>query len=234
VSGGSFEGSLAEGSLALPRARRADATAGVGMAIFLGAIAMLFAALFFAYAVMRAQAPAWPPAGQTPLPRGALGLNTLVLLAASLALRGARAAAGRGAEAVARRRSLSALALGVGFLVAQIVVWRALVRAGAGPASGIYGSVFFAISGFHALHVVGGIAALALLVLVPGRVARGASSVAGASPAASTQRAPGPQASVVDAPSVSGASARRLGLCALYWDFVLAVWLVFYAVACLR
>jgi cytochrome c oxidase subunit 3 len=193
---------VSESSLVLPRARRGDVTAGVGMAIFLGAIAMLFAALFFAYAVMRAQAPAWPPAGQAPLPRVALGLNTLALLAASLALRGARAAGDRGEEAVARRRSLAALALGVGFLVAQIVVWRSLVRAGAGPASGIYGSVFFAISGFHALHVVGGIGALALLALVPGRFAVG--------------------------------RARRLGLCALYWDFVLAVWLIFYVVACLR
>jgi cytochrome c oxidase subunit 3 len=203
---------------ALPRARRGDATAGVGMAIFLGAVAMLFAALFFAYAVMRAQAPAWPPAGQAPLPRGALGLNTLVLLAASLALRGARASAGRGDDSVARRRAVTALALGAGFLVAQIVVWRSLVRVGAGPASGIYGSVFFAISGFHALHVVGGIVALAFLVLARG-------GLAGASGAAST---------VSPAQAFAGASARRLGLCALYWDFVLAVWLLFYVVGCLR
>ncbi|HVU52691.1 MAG TPA: hypothetical protein VHL80_18550, partial [Polyangia bacterium] len=51
---------------------REEATATIGMAIFLGAVAMLFAALFFAYAVMRAQAPAWPPAGQAPLPTGLL------------------------------------------------------------------------------------------------------------------------------------------------------------------
>jgi cytochrome c oxidase subunit 3 len=179
-------------------ARRDDATAAVGMTIFLGATTMLFAALFFAYAVMRAQAPAWPPAGQAPLPRGALGVNTLVLLAASLMLRAARAAARRGDGAAARRRALGALALGAAFLAAQIGVWRSLVFAGAGPASGIYGSVFFAISGLHALHVVGGLAALALVV------AWGASSV------------------------------RRLGLCALYWDFVLVVWSLFYLGACLR
>jgi cytochrome c oxidase subunit III len=190
-------------SAALPRARRGDATATVGMTIFLGATTMLFAALFFAYAVMRAQAPAWPPAGQAPLPRGALGVNTLVLLAASLALRAARASARRDELASARRRSWGALALGVGFLAAQLGVWRALVSAGLGPASGIYGSVFFAISGLHALHVVGGLVALAL---VAARWPRGASS----------------------------APARRLGLCALYWDFVLVVWLLFYLGACLR
>jgi cytochrome c oxidase subunit 3 len=167
------------------------------MAIFLGAAAMLFAALFFAYAVMRAQAPAWPPAGQAPLPRGALGLNTLVLLAASLVLRGARAAARRGDGARARTAAWAALGLGAAFLAAQAAVWRSLALAGAGPASGIYGSVFFAISGLHALHVAGGLVALALV-------------------------------------AASGARARRLGACALYWDFVLVVWLLFYAGACWR
>jgi cytochrome c oxidase subunit 3 len=190
-------------SAALPRARRGDATATVGMTIFLGATAMLFAALFFAYAVMRAQAPAWPPAGQAPLPRGVLGVNTLVLLAATLALRVARAAARRDDIASARRRSWGALALGAGFLAAQIGVWSALVGAGVGPASGIYGSVFFAISGLHALHVAGGLVALALVAVAWPRDA-------------------------------SAALAHRLGLCALYWDFVLVVWLLFYVGACLR
>jgi cytochrome c oxidase subunit 3 len=166
------------------------------MAIFLGAAAMLFAALFLAYAVMRAQAPAWPPAGAAPLPRRALGLNTLVLVAASLALRGARGAARRAQPARARLRARAALALGAGFLAAQAVVWHALATSGAGPASGIYGSVFFAFSGLHAVHVAGGLIALAFV-------------------------------------AARGAGARRLGACALYWDFVLVVWLLFYVSACL-
>jgi cytochrome c oxidase subunit 3 len=155
---------------------------------------MLFAALFFAYAVMRAQAPAWPPAGQAPLPRAWLGINSVALVAATLALRRAVAAARRGAAA--GTGTVAALALGVAFLASQIAAWRALIGAGSGPASGIYGSVFFAISGLHALHVVGGLVALAVV-------------------------------------SSGGGDARRLRACALYWDFVLAVWLVFYAGACL-
>jgi cytochrome c oxidase subunit 3 len=185
-------------SVAKPLARRAG-TANVGMAIFLGTVTMLFAALFFAYGVMRAQAPAWPPVGSTPLPRGALALNTLALLAASVALRGAGAAARRGDGQAARRRSLAALLLGAGFLTAQALVWRSLVAAGGGPASGIYGSVFFAISGFHALHVAGGLIALSL--------------VARSAPA--------------------DVAVRRLRLCGLYWDFVLAVWAIFFVAACL-
>jgi cytochrome c oxidase subunit 3 len=206
-------------SATLPRGRRGDATAAVGMTIFLGATAMLFAALFFAYAVMRAQAPAWPPVGQAPLPRGALGVNTLVLLAATLALHAARAATRRDDRgATARRTAWGALALGAGFLAAQVGVWRALVHAGAGPASGIYGSVFFAISGFHALHVVGGLVALAFVV--------GAHrSISDATPDATSDTTLG---------TTTDPTARRLGLVALYWDFVLVVWLRFYLGACLR
>lgn len=177
-------------------ARRADATATVGMAIFLGAAAMLFAAMFLAYAVMRAQAPAWPPAGQAALPRGVLALNSLILIAASVALRGALAASRRDEAARAQTLSWVALVLGAAFLAAQIAVWRSLSLSGAGPASGIYGSVFFAISGLHALHVAGGVVALALVA------GRGA--------------------------------LRRLAATALYWDFVLAVWVVFFFAACVR
>jgi cytochrome c oxidase subunit 3 len=130
-------------------------TARVGLAIFLGALAMLFAALLLAYAVMRAQAPGWPPPGTPPLPRGILGLNTLVLVASSVVLRAGLRARGDRRGAVA-----GALALGAAFLVAQALVWRALVRAGLGPASGPYGSVFFALSGLHALHLAGGLLAL--------------------------------------------------------------------------
>ncbi|HVZ74663.1 MAG TPA: cytochrome c oxidase subunit 3 [Polyangia bacterium] len=172
--------------------RRKNATAVVGLTIFLGTLAMLFAGLFFAYGVMRAQAPAWPPPGLPALPRGALAANTLVLVGASLALRRARRAEN------ARAWAFGALSLGAAFLVAQALVWRSLVLAGGGPSSGIYGSVFFAISGLHALHVVGGVVALA---------------------AVAAPRAP---------------DARRLALCARYWDFVLVVWLIFFFVACVR
>jgi cytochrome c oxidase subunit 3 len=173
------------------------------MAIFLGAAAMLFAALFFAYAVMRAQAVSWPPPGQPALPRGPLGVNTLLLVGASVWLHLARRAASGGRVGAAARHAVSAMGLGALFLGAQVMVWRGLTGQGAGPSSGIYGSVFFAISGFHALHVVGGLVALAGL-LVAGR-ARGGMEL-----------------------------TRRVGLVSIYWDFVLAVWALFYVGACLR
>ena len=58
----------------------------LGMAVFLGSWAMLFVALFFAYAFLRARAPSWPPLDAPSLPRLLPGLNTLVIAASSVAV----------------------------------------------------------------------------------------------------------------------------------------------------
>jgi cytochrome c oxidase subunit III len=156
---------------------RRETDAAVGLLVFMGATAMLFAALLLAYAILRAQAPVWPPPGAPPFPRAAAGLNTLLLAAAGIALRRWRAAAA---------------ALGLGFLAGQLVLWRHLVAIGLGPAGGhtaLLGQIFLALSALHALHVAGGLVALA--------VAR-----------------------------------RRVRVISMYWDFVLALWLILYVAVC--
>jgi len=128
----------------------------VGMAVFLGACAMLFAALLFAYAVVRAQASAWPPPGTPPFPRGAAAANGVLLIAAGFALRRARA---RGPAWAAFALGLSAL-----FLLMQALLWGRLVAEHLGPGTGALGDAFFALSTFHALHVLGGIVAMVILL----------------------------------------------------------------------
>jgi len=136
-----------------PRRREIDAS--VGLFIFLGATAMLFAALLLAYAILRAEAPVWPPAGTPPFPRGAATANTAVLLAAALALRSARSTGRRGL-------AFAAFGLGTTFLILQGALWRHLAATHLGPSAGALGDVFFALSVFHALHVLGGVIALAV------------------------------------------------------------------------
>ncbi len=130
------------------KARRREIDAQVGLVIFLGATAMLFAALLLAYAIIRTQAPIWPPVGAPPFPRGAAAANTLALVAASLALR--------------RGRPRAALALGAAFLAAQALLWHHLVGLHLGPSAGGLGEVFFALSALHAVHVLGGLLVLAV------------------------------------------------------------------------
>ena len=137
-------------------AKVSGANGAVGMTVFLGACAMLFAALLLAYAVMRAQASAWPPPGTPPFPRGAAASNGLLLIASGFALRRARRHGPRWAAA--------ALGLGTMFLLMQASLWGRLVAGHLGPGTGALGDVFFALSAFHALHVLGGLVAVAVLL----------------------------------------------------------------------
>jgi cytochrome c oxidase subunit 3 len=135
-----------------------DVDASVGMVIFLATVTMLFAALLLAYAVLRAQAPAWPPADAPPFPRAAAGGSSLVLLAAGFALHRARRSTTPGGSLAWLR---AAGLLGVTFLALQVALWRHLVAGQLGPGHGPLADVFFALSGFHALHVAGGLVAIA-------------------------------------------------------------------------
>ena len=144
------------------RLRRSEdeVTSYIGMVIFLASWAMMFAALFFAYAVVRVRAPIWPPLDQPRLPILLPGVNTAVIAASSalVALAARATALGR------PRRAFDCLGvaaiLGALFLLLQILVWASLWNAGLVPSSGPYASVFYALTTFHALHVLVGLAAL--------------------------------------------------------------------------
>src|SRR4029077_15670411 len=112
----------------------------VGMMVFLGACAMLFAALLFAYAVVRSQATAWPPPGTPAFPRSAAAMNGLLLIASGFALRRAPA---RGPVWAA-----GAVGLGALLLLMQATLWGRLVASKLGPGTGALGDAFFALSGF--------------------------------------------------------------------------------------
>ena len=173
-------------------------TTFVGMVMALGSWSMLFGALFFAYAILRLRAGTWPPMGVEPLPRLLPSFNTLVLLASSVVLaHGLRPASESRIGALAS--SLRAtLALGSLFLLLQLAVWIPLWQSGFRIDSGVYGSVFYFLTVFHALHVLAGLVALA--VLLPGaRAGRWRSGAQG-----------------------------RVKATALFWHFVDAVWVVMF------
>ncbi len=141
----------------------------VGMVLFLGSELMFFAALFAMYFTLRAQAPEWPPAGVDldPWPP-ALFTSLLVISSGTmqLAVRCIKAGDGAGMRAWIYVTGLLALA----FLGGQVREWA---TAGFEISSSAYGSAFFTMTGFHALHVAGG---LILMIVVLGRAAAGAYS----------------------------------------------------------
>ncbi len=173
-------------------------TSFVGMVMALGSWTMLFASLLFAYAVLRLRAASWPPDGVARLPRILPGVNTLVLVMSSVALSfGVKPRTRERQGTLARSLGLT-LGLGSLFLALQLAVWIPLWRGGFTIASGVYGSVFYGLTTFHALHVVAGLIALA--VLLP-KARRGV--------------------------YVSGRQSP-VRLTAMFWHFMDAVWVVMY------
>ncbi len=94
---------------------------------------------------------------------------SFVLLLSSLTAYRAETAIAHGEERMFRRNILFTAALGLLFIAGVGVEWSEGFRHFA-PSSG-FGTVFFTLTGFHALHVLSGIAALLVLVL-PGQKGR--------------------------------------------------------------
>jgi cytochrome c oxidase subunit 3 len=154
-----------------PPQARSQHTAYLGMVFFLGSWAMMFAGLFFAYGVVRAHAAVWPPMDQPELPILLPAINTGLLVISSLMLQAALVAFRRNRPGPATGRLAAATALGIAFIALQCLVWARLYGDGLTPDGGPYPSVFYGLTGFHALHVLVGIGALLGLTV---RALRGA------------------------------------------------------------
>jgi cytochrome c oxidase subunit 3 len=129
-----------------------------------------------------------------------LWVNTGVLLAASVAMQLASFAAGRGQRQFAQLGLIAGGALTIGFLAGQVMAWQAV-----GPSLYfIQGSpaiaFFYVLTILHGLHLLGGLYVLGRATL---RFAGGAE--------------------LIDL-------RQSLSLCAIYWHFLLLVWLVVFAV----
>src|SRR5688572_15838790 len=118
------------------------------MVIFLGSWAMMFAALFFSYAVLRVSAPIWPPPGFSRLPLFLPSINTLLLLASSRTLTLALNQLKVGQLERGRNQLLVTIALGGVFVALQCTVWLEVWRGGLYLGSGAYGGTFYVLTVF--------------------------------------------------------------------------------------
>jgi cytochrome c oxidase subunit 3 len=126
-----------------------------GMALGIVSILMFFMALAATFLVLRGGRN-WTPVH---IP-AVMWINTLVLLASSATLELARQRLGQGRLTAYRNLWLLTTALGVGFLMGQIFAWRQLVAQGVYLANNTASSFFYIFTGLHALHLIGGVAAL--------------------------------------------------------------------------
>ena len=132
----------------------------LGVAAFVAAITMLFLAFTSAY-VVRRQEPGWPAIAVPDV----LWLNTALLLASSATLEWARRRIRRGDELGLRRGVEATAALGLLFAAGQVVAWRQLAAQGIYLVTNPHSSFFYVLTATHGLHLLGGIAALAVVAV---------------------------------------------------------------------
>lgn len=146
-----------------PETRRVHA-ARLGMWLFLGSEILLFAGLFAVYAGYRVRDPAMFAAGarETDLVLGALDTG-LLLTSSLLVVLGVHARRG-GRPVGAALRWGAAIVLGLAFLAAKLLEYAHHLENGLRPVgSPVFWTLYYATTGLHALHVIGGLAILAVL-----------------------------------------------------------------------
>ena len=168
--------------------------AKVGLVVFLAVAGCLFSLLVAAF-FMRMESPDW----RTPPAPAILWFNTAMLFASSAALQMAYVAATEGQLERVRWLLLAAGAGAAVFLLGQAWAWRELEASGYYAASNAANAFFYLLTGTHALHLFGGLVALA--------------------------RTGGRAFGAVKATAVT----TSVELCAIYWHFLLLVWLLMFA-----
>jgi cytochrome c oxidase subunit III len=137
----------------------------VGTIVWLSSELMFFAGLFAIYFTARAQhVGEWPPP-PTELDVPYALVVTIVLVASSFTCQLGVFAAERGDVFGLRRWYLVTLAMGTFFVVGQAYEYYNLVHEGTTIPSSAYGTVFYLATGFHGLHVIGGLVAFVFLLI---------------------------------------------------------------------
>jgi cytochrome c oxidase subunit III len=170
--------------------------ARIGLWVFMAVVTSLFGLFLSAYAMRMHHGVGWC---HLTIPN-ILWVNTVVLLAASIALQFASRAVGRGQRLTAQVALIAGGVLSIAFLAGQVAGWQQV-----GPSLYfIQGSpaiaFFYVLTIAHGLHLIGGLYVLG----------RAAMRFAGG-------------ALLIDL-------RQSLQLCSIYWHFLLLVWLVVFAV----
>lgn len=169
----------------------------LGMGLLIASLSVLFAASMAGYLVVRTRAGTWPPPGMPHLPPG-LWISTAIILLCSLSIETGLRGIRRAAQRPFRRAILATFILGVGFLVSQSINWSGVVAVHVASRVNLYAFTFFMLTGLHAVHVIGGLIPLGLVV----------------------RRA---YAGRYNAEQHAGVK-----YCQMYWHFLGAVWLVMF------
>jgi len=177
-------------------------SAKLALRLLLAVVTVLFLLSIITY-FSRSQYSDWQPlTGETWLPLSnlwPLWLNTVLLLISSLAFESARFCILKNKP----RKALASFMLGgffaIAFLAGQLWVWQQFMGWGYTVASNPANSFFYLLTGLHGLHLAGGLIAWGII-----------------------------SARVLHGKPISQLRLN-LELCATYWHYLLAIWLLLFA-----
>ena len=138
----------------------------LGMMLFIASEIMFFAALFAAYFNAKATLPVFPPEGTEFLdPMGIPLIATIILLISSVTMQWGTSRIRKGDRTGLNRAVTITLILGVIFLLMQAYDYYELItHYDFGIDSGVYGTLFYTMTGFHGAHVLGGVIGLVVIL----------------------------------------------------------------------
>jgi cytochrome c oxidase subunit III len=140
----------------------------LGMVLFIASEVMFFGGLFGAYFTIRSAATQWPPPDTPHLSAPYAAILTTILVASSVTMQfGVWAIRKNNQRRLVLWLAVSLL-LGATFLCMQALEYANLIEEGLTLSSGVFGSTFYTLTGFHGAHVAGG-AAFILIVLLRAR-----------------------------------------------------------------
>jgi len=128
-----------------------------------------------------------------------LWVNTLMLILSSLAFQWTAGAAERGDASRVKAGLIGAGTLAFAFLAGQLLAWQQLNESGQFVYSNAANAFFYLLTGLHGLHVLGGLSVWGKTTVV---MWRGGSEL--------------------------GQVRLSVELCAMYWHYLLLVWLVLF------
>ena len=173
--------------------------APTGLRVYFAVATVLFGLIAFAYLTRMGFGHPGEGLDWRPVPKSPLlWVNTAILVLSSIAFQWTRVAARRGQTDRVTIGLLLAGFFSFAFLAGQLLVWRRLVDAGYFVTSNPANAFFYLITMLHGLHLLGGLVAWSRTT---------------------TDLWDG-----VDPAEVS----LRVDLCAIYWHFLLVVWLAFF------
>ena len=134
----------------------------VGAVVWLASELMFFSGLFAAYFTLRATSAEWPPAS-VELDVARTAVFTALLVLSSFTMHVAVRAAEGSDQRRAIRWTVLTIVLGGLFIANQGVEYAGLDFT---HTSDAYGSMFYLMTGFHGLHVLGGLVLMAAVLAV--------------------------------------------------------------------